>query len=49
LRSTAIASIFQDEPVKEKGDRNSSPDGAGIGSETASLRAERSGSGDGRR
>jgi cysteine-rich repeat protein len=46
--SVAIASIFQDEPVKEKGEKSSSPDGAGVGSSAANLRAERSGSGDGR-
>jgi hypothetical protein len=44
----SISSIFQDEPVNEKGDGNSGPDGAGIGTNTADLRAERSGKGNGR-
>jgi cysteine-rich repeat protein len=46
--SVAIASILKDEPVWEKGGKQASPEGAGIGSEAASLRAERCGSGDGR-
>ena len=44
----SITSIFQDEEVNGKGDGNTSPDGKGIGSETAEVRAERQGSGNGR-
>jgi hypothetical protein len=40
-----ITSIFQDEPV---GTGTQSPDGMGLGSATAQVRAERLGSGDGR-
>jgi hypothetical protein len=40
-----IDAIFQDEPV---GSGNSAPDGNGIGTSTAHVRAERLGSGDGR-
>ena len=47
-----IDSIFQDEPVNTNGDGNTDVDGAGVGSDTAQVRAERSGSkkvpGDGR-
>jgi hypothetical protein len=47
-----ITSIFQDEPLNGPGDGNACPDGAGVGTDTASVRAERSGSkkvpGDGR-
>ena len=43
-----IDSIMQDEPVNGKGDGNTSPDGKGVGSDTAEVRAERSGKGDGR-
>jgi hypothetical protein len=43
-----IDSIFQDEPVDGRGDGNTSPDGQGIGTSTAEVRAERAGSGDGR-
>lgn len=47
-----IDSIFQDEPVDDNGDGSFVPDGMGVGTSTASLRAERSGSkkvpGDGR-
>jgi hypothetical protein len=50
--SIAIDSIFQDEPVNAAGDGNTAPDGAGIGSDVASVRSERSGTpkapGDGR-
>lgn len=42
------ASIFQDEPVKSPGSGNTAPDGAGIGTSTASVRPEREGGGDGR-
>jgi hypothetical protein len=43
-----ITSIFQDEPVNGVGDGDRSPDGAGVGTSTAQVRAERSGRGDGR-
>ncbi|MFB5645959.1 MAG: FG-GAP repeat protein, partial [Nitrosopumilaceae archaeon] len=40
--------IRQDEPTSGTGIGDQSPDGAGVGTDTAQLRAERSGSGDGR-
>jgi hypothetical protein len=43
-----IAGIFQDEPTNGLGDGDTSPDGAGIGTATAQIRAERSGKGNGR-
>lgn len=43
-----ITSIFQDEPVLAPGSGNTSPDGQGIGTSTAQVRAERIGSGNGR-
>ena len=43
-----IDSIFQDEPTNGLGDGDMSPDGAGVGTDTAQIRAERSGTGDGR-
>jgi len=47
-----IDSIFQDEPVDVAGDGHTSPDGQGVGTDTAEVRSERSGSkkvpGDGR-
>ena len=43
-----IDGIMQDEPVNGEGDGNTSPDGQGIDSETAEVRAERSGKGNGR-
>jgi hypothetical protein len=43
-----VLEISQDEPVNERGDGNSGPDGAGIGTSTALLRAERSGARNGR-
>jgi hypothetical protein len=43
-----VTSIFQDEPTRVAGSGNTCPDGSGIGGPTAHLRAERSGSGDGR-
>jgi len=43
-----ITGITQDEPVNEKGDGNTGPDGAGVGTSTAQVRSERSGLGDGR-
>ena len=44
----SVDSIFQDEPTNGLGDGDKSPDGAGIGTDTAEVRAERSGTGDGR-
>jgi hypothetical protein len=46
----SIDAIDQDEPVLEKGEGagNTCPDGAGIGTDTALVRSERSGHGDGR-
>ncbi len=43
-----IDSIFQDEAVDSTGDGNSAPDGTGVGTSTASVRAERAGTGNGR-
>lgn len=43
-----ITGIKQDEPVNGLGDGDKSPDGVGVGTSTASVRAERSGTGDGR-
>jgi hypothetical protein len=43
-----IDSIHQDEPVNGKGDGNTVGDGFGVGTDTATLRAERSGRGNGR-
>jgi hypothetical protein len=45
-----IDAITQDEEVnaKGKGDGNTAPDGTGIGTDTASVRAERQGKGNGR-
>jgi len=39
-----ITGIFQDEPVNSGADGDTGPDGAGIGTETALVRAERAGS-----
>lgn len=47
VRITADA-ITQDEPVRGLGDGDTSPDGAGLGSGTVGLRAERAGGGNGR-
>ena len=44
----AVTSIFQDESVAAIGSGNTSPDGAGIGTPTAQVRAERAGPGTGR-
>ncbi|MCI0483007.1 MAG: hypothetical protein L0Y78_00295, partial [candidate division NC10 bacterium] len=44
----AVTSITQDEPVKGRGDGNTAPDGVGVNSRLAMVRAERSGGGDGR-
>lgn len=46
--SYIIVSIFQDEAVRGKGSGNTGPDGAGVGTDTAQVRAERNGKGDGR-
>ena len=43
-----IDSIFQDEPTNGLGDGDQSPDGDGIGTDTAQVRAERSGEENGR-
>ena len=43
-----ITSISQDEPTNGLGDGDTSPDGQGIGTDTAMLRAERSGEDNGR-
>jgi hypothetical protein len=47
-----ITDIFQDEPLNRRGDGSTCPDAAGVGTDTASVRAERSGTkkvpGDGR-
>jgi hypothetical protein len=43
-----IEGITQDEKVNNKGDGNTETDGAGVGTSTAQVRAERSGLGDGR-
>ena len=39
----AVVSIFQDEPTNTTGDGNTAIDGAGIGTNTAQVRAERTG------
>jgi len=43
-----IISIFQDEKTNGLGDGDKSPDGFGVGTDKAQVRAERSGNGDGR-
>jgi hypothetical protein len=43
-----ITAITQDEPVEALGDGDTSPDGSGVGTSTALVRSERSGSGNGR-
>ncbi len=43
-----IIGITQDEPVNGLGDGDTSPDGMGVGTSTAQVRAERSGTGNGR-
>lgn len=48
LVTITIDRIFQDEPVQGPGSGNTAPDGDGIGSDTALLRAERNGGGNGR-
>jgi cysteine-rich repeat protein len=44
----AIGGILQDEPAEGSGDGSSCSDASGIGSDTAEVRAERRGGGDGR-
>jgi len=46
--SVKIDAITQDEPTSGKGKGDKSPDGFGVGTDSAIIRAERSGSGDGR-
>jgi hypothetical protein len=46
--TTSIVGIIQDEPLSGRGDGNTCPDGKGVGTSRASVRAERSGTGDGR-
>ena len=46
--TVTIDSIFQDEAVDAKGSGNTAPDGQGVGTSTAEVRAERAGKGDGR-
>lgn len=46
--SSIVTSIFQDEPVGAAGSGNTQPDGQGVGSSTAEVRAERAGKGNGR-
>lgn len=43
-----ITGIYQDEPVNGLGDGDTAPDGWGVGSVQAQIRAERSGTGNGR-
>lgn len=43
-----VTQIRADEPVEANGDGTSSPDGTGVGTSTASVRAERQGGGNGR-
>ena len=45
--TVSIDGVFQDEPVNGKGDGNTSPGAEGIGTGTASVRAERAGKGKG--
>lgn len=44
----AVTSIFQDEAVNAAGSGNTAPDGQGVGSTTAQVRAERTGGANGR-
>jgi hypothetical protein len=46
--SITVTGITQDEPVNGLGDGDTSPDGFGIGTAQAQIRAERSGTGNGR-
>jgi len=43
-----VTSLQQDEPVNGLGDGDTSPDGVGVGTNSAQVRRERSGTGDGR-
>ncbi len=43
-----VNSIFQDEAVDAPGSGNTAPDGMGVGTDTAQVRAERAGNGNGR-
>jgi len=43
-----VTGIQQDEPVQVVGSGNTQPDGSGVGTSIASVRAERSGPGSGR-
>ena len=46
--TTTIDSIFQDEPVSGPGSGKTAPDGAGVGTSIAEIRAERNGGSNGR-
>jgi hypothetical protein len=46
--SLTVDSIFQDEAVNAPGSGNTTPDGQGVGTVTAQVRAERAGGGNGR-
>jgi hypothetical protein len=46
--SLTVTSIFQDEAVNAPGSGNTAPDGQGVGTATAQVRAERVGGGNGR-
>ena len=46
--TVTVDSIFQDEPVDSTGDGSFAPDGMGVGTSSAELRAERDGGGNGR-
>ncbi len=46
--TVTVDSIYQDESVNGRADGNTVPDGRGVGTSTAEVRAERSGQGDGR-
>lgn len=43
-----VTSIFQDEALDANGDGSTEPDGRGVGTDTAEVRAERAGGGNGR-
>jgi hypothetical protein len=43
-----VTGILQDEPVETNGSGNTEPDGSGVGTSTAYVRAERAGPGTGR-
>ncbi|MBE8988348.1 hypothetical protein [Nostoc sp. LEGE 12450] len=46
--TVVVNAITQDEPVNTSGDGNTVPDGAGVGTNVAQVRAERNGQGNGR-